>query len=455
MATGLKSFFQSSASLRRIQKLQILSGKPPAWGSTNKLTELISKTALNYHQNGFKNGMEALEALHVPLDVVNRVVLSNLRRPLSSFFTQLLTLALSPVMPPHIPSIGRGSSLETGSRGNGYTVSSHKGPLYYVPTILDTDDTGHVYLKKLGWMSYEKLMVVDDRYTNPEFLTGFMSPEPGDVWVGEGSERYVRSSHRTGFFSSEDGQEFRRLALEMTGLSSPEPVTFSRPLMSSSASTTWPHSSKPRYITLLLEDSTSAGWRPYQLPNALELLNELRKVAAEYGMDARVVSLTQDALFLAHVRTMRDSAVIVARHNPLLSSTVFLAPGAAVLELLPYKVEWQKMTMSYFNATRSVGDIHHWAWRAVKPENCKYDAENEKYVSWPAEDCSMLECLKQHRRAGMNVDVKAVISLLRQKLKQVAELEEEEVAVEGGEGKRKYSIQEMVQKAREEWPPLH
>lgn len=58
-------------------------------------------------------------------------------------------------------------------------------------------------------------------------------------------------------------------------------------------------------------------------------------------MQVRSVSLTMGAPFLSHMATMADTGLLVGRHGPLLASAVLLPPGAAVLELLPYKWEWQ------------------------------------------------------------------------------------------------------------------
>lgn len=55
----------------------------------------------------------------------------------------------------------------------------------------------------------------------------------------------------------------------------------------------------------------------------------------------RSVSLTMGAPFLSHMATMADTGLLVGRHGPLLASAVLLPPGAAVLELLPYKWEWR------------------------------------------------------------------------------------------------------------------
>jgi hypothetical protein len=85
----------------------------------------------------------------------------------------------------------------------------------------------------------------------------------------------------------------------------------------------------------------------------------------------RTVSLTMPAPFLSHMATMADTALLVGRHGPLLASAVLLPPGAAVLELLPYKWEWRGVSRLYYNMTQSTGTLHHWAWRPLDARWCR------------------------------------------------------------------------------------
>jgi capsular polysaccharide biosynthesis protein len=65
---------------------------------------------------------------------------------------------------------------------------------------------------------------------------------------------------------------------------------------------------------------------------------------------------------------MARTGVLVARHGPLLANALFLPPGAVVLELLPYNWEWRGISEIYMNLTRSVGSVHHFAWKANSSE---------------------------------------------------------------------------------------
>jgi hypothetical protein len=76
---------------------------------------------------------------------------------------------------------------------------------------------------------------------------------------------------------------------------------------------------------------------------------------------------------------------------PALRRTVTAAPGgagAAVVELLPYNWEWRGISQVYANVTRSLGDVHHFAWRAGSPQWAVFGAGEERYAAWSAQECS-------------------------------------------------------------------
>lgn len=62
--------------------------------------------------------------------------------------------------------------------------------------------------------------------------------------------------------------------------------------------------------------------------------------------------------------------------------------GAVVLELLPYNWEWKGISQLYFNITRSLGDVHHFAWRAGSPRWAIFSEGEERYASWTAQECN-------------------------------------------------------------------
>ena len=59
-----------------------------------------------------------------------------------------------------------------------------------------------------------------------------------------------------------------------------------------------------------------------------------------------------------------------------------------MVELLPYNWEWKGVSRIYKNISSSMGDIHHYAWRAKHPKWAVYPSEHEaRYAEWTAEEC--------------------------------------------------------------------
>ena len=76
--------------------------------------------------------------------------------------------------------------------------------------------------------------------------------------------------------------------------------------------------------------------------------------------------------------------------------------GAMVVELLPYNWEWKGVSRIYKNITSSMGDIHHFAWRAKHPKWAVYPSQHEaRYAEWTAEEC-VGRCVHTHR--GQSTD---------------------------------------------------
>lgn len=99
-----------------------------------------------------------------------------------------------------------------------------------------------------------------------------------------------------------------------------------------------------------------------------QVLTALREVGRSLGLAVRPYSVTPGASFPSFVASMARTGVLVARHGPLLANALFLPPGAVVLELLPYNWEWRGISEIYLNLTRSVGSVHHFAWKANSSE---------------------------------------------------------------------------------------
>jgi len=102
---------------------------------------------------------------------------------------------------------------------------------------------------------------------------------------------------------------------------------------------------------------------------------------------------------------------------PARRRTVTAAPGsagAAVVELLPYNWEWRGISQVYANVTRSLGDVHHFAWRAGSPQWAVFGEGEERYAAWSAQECSSRCCaappssplLRDQRCQKLSADVR-------------------------------------------------
>ncbi|MEW5302301.1 MAG: hypothetical protein WDW36_005101 [Sanguina aurantia] len=302
--------------------------------------------------------------------VIDRVLLFNMRREMNTWFTEVLANALAPGLLP-------GQAM---------------------PPILDSSDLASYDL--LGWLAFESLVVVQDRYTHPKRLTGFIGSDHGDLWRYDKCERYVSSELGSGFQTQELGTTFRESAYARANLPAPSPWTPGQP------------PPLPRHLTYLSHHDSYPG-----IVNEAELVAALYPLAREFGLRLRPASLSTDAPYASHVETFADSAVVVGKHGPLFASAVLLPPGALVVELLPYKWEWQGVSRLFYNMTQSMGDIHHHAWRPMEREWCEYiETTDIKYHTWNPVECHARECLLVHAKARLIVDIPAVTALLRQLL---------------------------------------
>lgn len=93
-----------------------------------------------------------------------------------------------------------------------------------------------------------------------------------------------------------------------------------------------------------------------------------------------------------------------------------------VVELLAFNWDWRGTSDLYFNATSSMGDVHHFGWRASSSRWVVYThgAGDEKYANWNIEECTASrQCLEVHARSGMVVDTDAVHEILMDTLPEV------------------------------------
>ncbi|PSC75577.1 hypothetical protein C2E20_1509 [Micractinium conductrix] len=218
-------------------------------------------------------------------------------------------------------------------------------------------------LNATAWLGFQRVLMVRTRYSHPEGRSGFAKPEHADA--------------------------FRQTAYAAAN------VTLGGPA--------WEERVPPPTITYLM----AMNHEP--VVNNGEVLEALREVGDALGLAVRPYSVTPGAAFPSFVASMAKTGVLVARHGPLLANAMFLPPGAVVLELLPYNWEWHGISEIYLNLTRSVGGLHHFAWKANSSEWVMYlESEDAKYSHWTSDECSSRYCLEAHARAGMIVDTDTV-----------------------------------------------
>jgi hypothetical protein len=234
-----------------------------------------------------------------------------------------------------------------------------------LPRMLFADELES--LDPTAWLALERVLLVNTRYSLPSGRSGFVKPEHAAA--------------------------FREAAYAAANISFGGPA--------------WEASVAPPVITYLM----AMNHEP--VVNSGEVLGALREVGDQLGMAVRPYSVTPGAAFPSFVASMAHTGVLVARHGPLLANAMFLPPGAVVLELLPYNWEWQGISEIYLNLTRSVGCVHHFAWKANSSEWVVYlEPEDAKYSHWTPDECSSSYCLEAHARAGMLVDTQRLKEML-------------------------------------------
>ena len=86
----------------------------------------------------------------------------------------------------------------------------------------------------------------------------------------------------------------------------------------------------------------------------------------------RVVEFTAETPFQEQLRIMATTVVLVSVHTSALANAMFLPPGAAVVELIHRNWVWYTLDQSFKVQSDAMGDIHHFAWRAVEKQHGQY-----------------------------------------------------------------------------------
>jgi hypothetical protein len=219
-------------------------------------------------------------------------------------------------------------------------------------------------LSPATWLGFERLLHVHSRHSHPARAAEFASPELA--------------------------AQFRAAAYAVAGLPPPGAAP-----------------PAPRIITYLMP---SEGCR---VANSKDVMVALHEAAAPLGMRVRPYTATSMTPLRSLVSIAARSGALVGRHCSLLGLSAFLPPGAVVAELLPHNWEAGRIDETYKNITSSIGDVHHFAWRAPSVQWMRYQGEkDERYCNWTAEECASKPCLEAQERAGLMADGGALRELL-------------------------------------------
>ncbi|GMH40480.1 hypothetical protein BSKO_08384 [Bryopsis sp. KO-2023] len=244
------------------------------------------------------------------------------------------------------------------------------------------------------WIGFEKLMVIRDRYTHPQAKNGFLAQGHGNAWNRDGCQRFVRNDIEVGFEEEVSAREFSSAAFQSQTLAVQHP----------SQST-----GLPKTITVISSFNSQEA-----IENMDAVLGMLWRVARSIGWRVRPFMVDSHTPFSSFLAVMRRTGLLVGRHSHLLSNAIFLPPGGALFEFIPYNVEWGGVTLLNRNLSLSADQLGYSAWRADDPRWAVYrNRQDANYKGWTAGQCQSRECLAAHERAGLVVDIATVEKKLR------------------------------------------
>jgi len=96
-----------------------------------------------------------------------------------------------------------------------------------------------------------------------------------------------------------------------------------------------------------------------------------------YG-DVDEVEFTENITMAEQLKKMAGTKILVSTHTSGLANSVFLAPGAAVVELVHRNWVWDNLDKSFLIQTQMLGDVHHFTWRARTKAEGPYINPNDE-----------------------------------------------------------------------------
>ena len=140
------------------------------------------------------------------------------------------------------------------------------------------------------------------------------------------------------------------------------------------------------------------------------ILNEdaVIKLLSHYG-PVQTMEFTSDTPVEEQLAVMASTGILVSTHTSALANSVFLPPGAAVIEILHRNWLWQGLDLSFKVHSVAVGDRHHWAWRATKPDQIEYINPRDRIRfggdDWAGDKCDTNECVEAHTNVDVILDL--------------------------------------------------
>jgi hypothetical protein len=257
------------------------------------------------------------------------------------------------------------------------------------PKLLFWDDVEGVPLTQ--WIVFERLLHVYNRHNHPA---------PGSILA---------------FHTRALADDFRNAVFRATGMG-------------------WnKESARPRTITYLMPAGVEEGGivNNGDVVKALRLaasqalddtdLEEYQDKEAKIEFRVRPYTATLKVPLASLLSIMSSTTLLVGRHSSLLANAIFLFPGSAVIEILPYNYGVFGLNEVYRNLTEAAGvNIGHVAWRADSADSMEYTSpETARYGLWTPEECSSPHCQQAHKSASVLVDCDALTHLATEVLRAV------------------------------------
>jgi hypothetical protein len=340
---------------------------------------------------------------------IRAVLIPNLSRGTvmsSSWVMEMIKIATE-------PAVNGGKTEKEEDNENGKTAAAAatgRPPM----RILFWDDLEHTPLD--SWLGFERILHVYTRYSNVHHqgisqggTTKEKSGQGGNTSGGDAAPH--QRDTKFSFSSPEIAKSFRLAVHTATGIPPPAPdahvpltITYLMPTDSSGVT------NNKHVLDTLQQAAAAAAPGAATAPAGGSSNNDKIRIAV------RPYSPTPSVPLASLVAVMSRTGLLIGRHGPLLANAVFLPPGSAVVEILPYNWNSGGLSEIYKNltASRSIENknstgkesIVHVAWRAPSGNWMRYESEEDsRYVSWTPVECSSEHCIDAHARAGVEVNI--------------------------------------------------